>query len=160
MLSRVIKNLNSLLFKTKIFDCTRPQSQQQAGFTLTELLVATAIGLVVIAAAGGVILAHIRTVTRQATILRFQNEWARVSHFMESEVEEARRLLDDQVCSSGTTLFTIEVDVIPDVNDDGISERLLSRKLISYVDIGGDLYRCGPSIRADGQLITLSLIHI
>ena len=132
VLSRLIGHWYRLLYGIKSFRSTRPQSRQQAGFTLTELLVATAIGLVVLAVAGGVIIAHIRTVTRQATILRFQNEWARVSHFMETEVEEARRLLDDQVCSSGTTLFTIEVDVIPDVNDDGILITHADKRFTGY----------------------------
>jgi hypothetical protein len=126
-------------------------------FTLSELLVAAALGLIVVAAAGSVLVSHIRTTTVQTVQLRFQNDWARVSNFIETEVGEGESLTATSVdpsCPADNLLFTINVPVIVG------TERILKNKQISYYQVPIDpdpgdpteLQRCGPPINDNGTL--------
>lgn len=117
-------------------------------FTLSELLVATALGLIVVAAAGSVFISHIRTTTVQTVQLRFQNDWARVSNLIETEVAEGASLTAaaGAGCGAGNRLFTINVPVIA-----GTTEAPTDIT-ISYNQVGNNLHRCGPPINADGTL--------
>jgi prepilin-type N-terminal cleavage/methylation domain-containing protein len=131
---------------------------QSSGFTLTEVLVAAALGLIGVAAVGSVLVQHVRTMTLQTVQLRFQDDWARASHFIETEVSEGERITTatDGNCgaAAGDLRFTIEVPVIV-----GTTETLTSRT-ISYYQVPNApaanalsaIVRCGPPINADGTL--------
>jgi hypothetical protein len=108
--------------------------------------VATALGLIVVAAAGSVFISHIRTTTVQTVQLRFQNDWARVSNLIETEVAEGASLTAaaGAGCGAGNRLFTINVPVIVDNN--------AVNTQISYYQVGPDLVRCGPPITEEGTL--------
>lgn len=119
------------------------------GFTLTEVLVAAALGLIVVAAAGAVIVQHIRTTTVQSVQLRFDNDWGRVSQFIETEVGEGLSLSNTPVANCpGTNLFTINIPVLTGL------DTALTNTAISYNQSGPDLVRCGPPIKPDGTLDT------
>jgi Tfp pilus assembly protein PilW len=120
-----------------------------AGFTVVELLVAAALGLVVMGAAGSMLISHIRTITVQSAQLRFQNDWARFNAFVETEVGEGNRVSTDAGVGCGTVgaarLFTIFV---------GNPVDAVADQTISYNQNGTAIERCGPAIQADGTLAT------
>jgi hypothetical protein len=113
-----------------------------------------------------VLISHIRTVTVQTVQLRFQNDWARVSQLIETEVAEGVTLTPaaGAGCTDGTTLFTINVPVIrpvtagagedPETTAPSVELTPTGDVQISYNQVGPDLQRCGPPINPDGTLDT------
>lgn len=120
------------------------------GFTLIEVLVGAALSLIAVAAAGSVLVQHIRTTTVQSVQLRFQNDWGRVSNFIETEVGEGISVTADPNIGCGSNgavrRFTITIPVIVNTDPNPVIRR------ISYNQVGNDLERCGPPIANDGRL--------
>lgn len=140
----------------------RSKNPIKMGFTLIEVLVAAALGLVTITAVGTVIVQHIRTMTLQTVQLRFQDDFARASNFIENEVAEGAQITiaidPDCTPAPGDLRFTIEVPVI--VGNTGSFQQDLQTRLISYYQVPNapaanqrsDIVRCGPPINPDGTL--------
>jgi hypothetical protein len=147
---------------------TRRRRSSPDAFTLSELLVAAALGLIVVSAAGSVIISHIRTTTVQSVQLQFQNDWARVSNLIENEVGEGASLsgvtvaagCPAQALPGRALLFTINVPVIvvpgsPSGNPATTAATAASENVqTSYYQVGNDLRRCGRLIEPAGTLNT------
>jgi len=129
------------------------------GFTLTELLVAASIGVLLSLVAGEALISHLQSNARLESLERLRNDWNRASHFIESEVALSERVLTspgsvnlDQ-CSPAITAnefrFALEIrrdlaPVIYFVRDNEANSG-------SIWNGSASLYRCGPSIAEDGN---------
>ncbi|MHA3961041.1 prepilin-type N-terminal cleavage/methylation domain-containing protein [Synechococcus sp. LTW-G] len=129
------------------------------GFTLTELLVAASIGVLLSVVAGEALVSHLQSNARLESLERLRNDWNRASHFIESEVALSERVLTspgsvnlDQ-CSPSITAdefrFALEIrrdlpPVIYFVRDNEVNSS-------SIWNGSASLYRCGPSIAEDGD---------
>jgi hypothetical protein len=139
-------------FQNRLTRGLPPLYRALGAFTLSELLVAAALGLIVLSAAGSVLVSHIRTTTVQTLQLRFQDDWARFSNLIETEVGEGQSLTavvqaaqcPAEALPGRDLLFTINVPVIVDNN--------AVNTQISYYQVGPDLVRCGPPITEEGTL--------
>ena len=63
------------------------------GFTITELVVAAAIGLLTASVAGQALVSHLESSERAEAMERQRNDWARTTHFIESEIALSERLI-------------------------------------------------------------------
>ncbi|MEB3258052.1 MAG: hypothetical protein VKN83_07030 [Cyanobacteriota bacterium] len=140
-----------------------PSHSRPAAFTLVELLLASAFGVILL---GGLMMMAtflLRAGLREDNQQSAQDAWARVNQFLNIEVGEAGRIY------AGTEeLFAIELDKAPSctgASRDGGSESFritvpnpdtdpLSARyaIITYYMSGGHLMRCGPPVLANGAL--------
>lgn len=109
------------------------------GLTLPELLIAIAIGSIVLLAASEILTSHIRSSSRMEAIMRLQDSWSRLQFLLNHEIQEARGASVD---SSGALILNI-----PD------STNPATLSTISYRTAGTALQRFGPTIGSDGSLI-------
>ena len=68
----------------------------EAGFTLTELLIAASLGVGVAILAGDAMLSHLRSGERLEALERQRSEWSRTSNFIEAEVALSERIVSDE----------------------------------------------------------------
>ena len=66
------------------------------GFTLVELLVAAAIGLLTATVAGDALLSHLRTSERAEALERQRSDWSRASGFLEAELALSERAIGNE----------------------------------------------------------------
>lgn len=126
-------------------------SPRSGGFTLMELLVTVAAGLSIMAVLAPVIVSDIRSSLMNERFQRAQQEFLRLSSFIDTEVSEGSRLqygvattgCDDEVSSSVTITIPYGFDT---------STLLPIPVVVHYYVSGGALYRCGPPILATGAL--------
>ena len=97
------------------------QPRPSQGFTLVELLVAAAVGTVVAAAAGDLMLSNMRSGAALEATQRLRTDWSRTSHFIESEVALSERVITDasllNLAQCTTTIsaaeFTFGLEPVP-----------------------------------------------
>ena len=77
-------------FKLKKFSPIKASSQTEAGFTLTELIVASVVGLVIAATTGIVILENAKSNARAEARQRLREDWQRATALIESEIALSR----------------------------------------------------------------------
>lgn len=142
--------------------CTPPGGRAwkpaERGFTLVELLVSTLIGALMLLAGTYLAVSHVRTTGRQAAVHRFQTDFGRLSHLIETEVDEGTALAYGQAttatagCSNVgvASVFSITVPVLVTAETAAAS----AVRTIYYYPAEGNLRRCGPAINADGTLNT------
>jgi Tfp pilus assembly protein PilW len=140
-----------------------PSRCRHAAFTLVELLLGSALGLILLGGlmmmATSVLRAGLRDDNQQSA----QDSWAQLNQFLVIEVGEAGRLYEgitevspivlDQAPSdcpgasrdAGSDSFTIRV---PNADPAGT----VSYRTITYYMSGGHLMRCGPQVLANGSL--------
>lgn len=70
------------------------RSRRSRGFSLAELMIATAVGGALMAGAITLVIAHMRTASRMEALMRLQETWSRVQFLLDQEIREAR-LSDD-----------------------------------------------------------------
>lgn len=120
---------------------------QQAGFTLLELLIALALGGMLIGLASSVITSHLRTTQKQAELQRMRDHWGRINFFLETEIREGQSLGTEDgtgICASKPNrVLTITV---PNPSAPSTPGRIV------YYNNGVDLWRCGPAVNRDGTL--------
>ncbi|CAK6698008.1 prepilin-type N-terminal cleavage/methylation domain-containing protein [Synechococcus sp. CCY9201] len=122
------------------------------GLTLVELLVAAAIGAVILAAAARVLTSDIRSNSSQEAIQRLRDHWGRVSYFVDTEVREGLSVSlanGSGECSSVSNPY-LAITVPNPAGGTGT---------IYYYNINGDLWRCGPDIAEDGSLTFNTVIN-
>jgi type II secretory pathway pseudopilin PulG len=139
-----------------------PSHSRPAGFTLVELLLASAFGVILL---GGLMMMAtflLRAGLREDNQQSAQDAWARVNQFLNIEVGEAGRIYlrttavgpivlgQAPTCSGasqdgGSESFSITVP-----NPDPAST--VPFRTISYYMSGGHLMRCGPPVLANGAL--------
>lgn len=113
-----------------------------AGFTLTEVLIVSAVGLVALSAIVAVVISYVRSRERVEAVLQLQEQWSRLQFLLDREIQEAVPVTSSSSLSStcGTITPILELEV------PGQSTR------IAYYLSGTDLRRCGPAIDASGNL--------
>lgn len=129
------------------------------GFTLTELLVAASISVLLTAVAAEALTSHLRSNARLESLERLRNDWNRTSHFIESEVALSERVLTspgsvnlDQ-CSPGITddEFRFALEIRRDLPPAIYFVRDNEENSSSIWNGSASLYRCGPGIAEDGS---------
>ena len=140
-------------------DVTSQQPSKATGFTLPELLIAAAISLITAAAAGDLLISHIRTGERAEALERQRSDWSRTTNFLEAEVALSERVFVPDLgaanplpvavprdCNLSTSEVRLELDLRRDLPP-----------VIYGVKASGNgwmgentLWRCGPSINVDG----------
>jgi prepilin-type N-terminal cleavage/methylation domain-containing protein len=131
----------------------------ERGFTLVELLVSTLIGALMLLAGTYMALSHVRTTGRQAVAHRQQTDFGRLSHLIETEVDEGSALAYGQLTAGCTnngvaSVFSITVPVLIAAETTAAS----AVRTIYYYHFDGNLRRCGPAINADGTLDTVATV--
>ncbi len=109
------------------------------GFTLAELLMAIAIGSVLMLGTASMMISHIQAAAKSEAIQRLQEAWSRVQFLLDQEIQEASGNATSSTCSSLTL-------TVPNPDTSG------SNMTITYALSGTDLKRTGPPIKDDGTL--------
>ncbi|MFM7466059.1 MAG: type II secretion system protein J [Cyanobium sp.] len=139
-----------------------PSRHRPAAFTLVELLLGAAFGVILLAGLMMMATSLLRAGVRDDNQQSAQDAWARVNQFLNIEVGEAGRLYQgttevspivlDQApsCSganrdAGSGSFAIRVP-----NSDPAQNSAYAT--ITYYMSGGHLMRCGPPVLANGSL--------
>ena len=141
-----------------------PSHSRPAGFTLVELLLASAFGVILM---GGLMMMAtflLRAGVREDNQQSAQDAWARVNQFLNIEVGEAGRIYEgdepigpikpdqEPTCTgagrdAGSESFAITVP-----NPDPAVSGSARYATITYYMSEGHLMRCGPPVRANGAL--------
>ena len=132
---------------------------QADGFTLTELLLAASMGVLLSLVAGEALISHLQSNARLESLERLRNDWNRASHFIESEVALSERVLTsagsvnlDQ-CSPEITAeeFRFALEIRRDLQPVIYFVRDNDSNSSSVWNGTESLYRCGPGIAEDGN---------
>jgi prepilin-type N-terminal cleavage/methylation domain-containing protein len=135
----------------RYLNCQGIKNAGRTGFTLVELLVTMAAGLVLLGAVTPVIISEIRSGLTSERAQRAQEDFLRLTSLIDSEVSEASEIeynVTTTGCSpSGSSVFTINVP-------HGFDSSTLTpyEATIHYFISSGSLYRCGPPFLASGAL--------
>lgn len=124
------------------------------GFTLVELLVAMVAGVVVFAAAGSVLLSHIRSSSQLELAQRQRDNAGRLDYLIQVEaseaalVEQGRVLPAGCVGAGGASLAAFRVP-----RDSGnYLDTVGNVSFIYYYNLSGNVRRCGPEVQRNGVL--------
>ncbi len=130
-----------------------------AGFTLVEMLVASAMGALLIVATGTIFAPQLRMHQRLEGRTRLQERWARVNFLLDTEIQEAHQV---ELIPNGLRLVTckLQANIIePDGNQakcsDGATPDTSSPGEDIFTDYSlsnGSLVRSGPVIEKTGSL--------
>ena len=124
------------------------------GFTLVELLVAMVAGTLVFAAAGSVLLSHIRSSSQLELAQRQRDNAGRLDYLIQVEASEAAlveqgRVLPDGCEAAGQA--SIAAFRVP--RDSGnYLDTVGNVSFISYYNYQGNVRRCGPPVQRNGVL--------
>lgn len=116
------------------------------GFTLTELLIVSVVGVVLISSLALLILSYTRSRERIEAITRLQDQWGRVQFLLDQEIQEARATTISSVtvpssCPSQASSAAVLVLSPPDVS-----------LPIIYYRSSDMLRRCGAQVDVNGLL--------
>ncbi|MFY8149299.1 MAG: PilW family protein [Prochlorococcaceae cyanobacterium] len=120
------------------------------GFSLVELMVASVIGGLMIAAAASVAVTHLRSSSNQLTIQQRRSDWGKLTYLIQTETGEgisvAAGVATTGCANNVSSLFTITVPIF-DASSPGVA---VPTRLIHYYQTGAgaaaQLWRCGPVI--------------
>ena len=134
------------------------QPRPSQGFTLVELLVAAAVGTVVAAAAGDLMLTNMRSGAALEATQRLRTDWSRTSHFIESEVALSERVITDasllNLAQCTTSISAAEFKFGLEVRRDlPPAIYFVKSNAADSLEWTGDssLWRCGPNINENGE---------
>ena len=124
------------------------------GFTITELVVAAAIGLLTASVAGQALVSHLESSERAEAMERQRNDWARTTHFIESEIALSERLIrtiDNIIVPSSCDIkdgeFRLAIDMRRDLP---IVIYAVKQSTLNWLP-ENTLWRCGPGLRNNGS---------
>ncbi len=132
-----------------------PGSERGAGgFTLVELLVAMVAGVVIFAAAGSVLISHIRSSTQLELAQRQRDNAGRLDYLVQVEASEAALVEQGRVLPAGCDAAgeaSIAAFRVPRDSGDYLdTEGNVS--FIHYYNHEGSVRRCGPPVQRNGVL--------
>jgi prepilin-type N-terminal cleavage/methylation domain-containing protein len=124
------------------------------GFTLVELLVAMVAGVVVFAAAGSVLLSHIRSSSQLELAQRQRDNAGRLDYLVQVEASEAALVEQGRVLAAGCeaagqasiAAFRVPRDSGNYLDTEG------NVSFIYYYNHAGNVRRCGPPVQRNGVL--------
>jgi len=124
------------------------------GFTLVELLVAAAIGLLTATVAGDALLGHLRSSERAEALERQRSDWSRASGFLEAELALSERAIGTEAnigipaaCAVASGEFRLALDLRRDLPPVIYFLRASAPGWLG----ANTLWRCGPGINDDGS---------
>jgi prepilin-type N-terminal cleavage/methylation domain-containing protein len=124
------------------------------GFTLVELLVAMVAGTLVFAAAGSVLLSHMRSSSQLELAQRQRDNAGRLDYLIQVEASEAALVEQGRVLPAGCEaagLASIAAFRVP--RDSGnYLDTVGNVSFISYYNYQGNVRRCGPPVQRNGVL--------
>jgi len=143
---------------------------KESGFTLSELLIAAALGTSLALVAGDLMVSHLQTNARAESLQRQREDWQRTTSFIESEIAMSSRILTTGSAVSipeSCDLSSAEVKLALDLSRNlplvlyGVRTLTSSDKTVDRTQWLGEgqdgagygvLIRCGPSLKitADG----------
>ena len=124
------------------------------GFTITELVVAAAIGLLTASVAGQALVSHLESSERAEAMERQRNDWSRTTHFIESEIALSERLIrsiDNIILPSSCEISGSEFRLAIDMRRDLPIVIYAVKESDSNWLPENTLWRCGPGLRNDGS---------
>ncbi|QPN65687.1 hypothetical protein H8F26_12295 [Synechococcus sp. CBW1006] len=119
---------------------------------MVELLIASAIGAVILAAAARILTGDIRSNSSQEAIQRLRDHWGRVNYFVDTEVREGLSVSlasGTGACASVASPYLAITVPNPAGGTGGIY----------YYNNNGNLWRCGPDIADDGSLTFNTVVN-
>jgi len=124
------------------------------GFTLTELLVAAAIGMLTTSVASQALVSHLKSSERAEVMERQRNDWSRTTSFIEAEIALSERLIDNAQnviipadCPISSTEFRLAIDMRRDLP---LVIYAVKPSTSSWLP-NNTLWRCGPGLNNDGS---------
>ena len=130
------------------------------GFTITELVVAAAIGLLTAGVAGQSLISHIRSTERAEALERQRSDWARTTQFIESEIALSERIISESSninipagCAISTGYsgeFRLAIDVQKNLP---LIIYAVKTSTSSWLP-DNTLWRCGPGLNDNGSYNT------
>lgn len=128
------------------------------GFTITELLMAAAMGIITATVAGQALVSHLESSERAEALERQRNDWARSTQFIESEIALSEHLFKDiesivipGECAISTTSSSSEFRLAIDMRRDLPLVIYAVKPSQSNWLPENTLWRCGPDLNADGS---------
>jgi len=133
---------------------SRQGQRPERGFTLVELLVAMVAGAAVFAAAGSVLLSHIRSSSQLELAQRQRDNAARLDYLIQVEASEAALVEQGRVLPAGCEgagQAAIAAFRVP--RDSGnYLDTVGNVSFIFYYNHEGAVRRCGPPVQRNGVL--------
>lgn len=112
--------------------------RSRAGFTLPELLIATVLACLLMAALVAVVVGHVRSRRTMEAVMKLQDDWTRVQFLLDQDIEESIASSTASVCAPSGAKLTLTVAG--------------TNQPITYYLAGTNLRRCGPAITVTGEL--------
>jgi prepilin-type N-terminal cleavage/methylation domain-containing protein len=112
--------------------------RRRPGFTLPELLIATVLACLLMAALVAVVVGHVRSRGRMEAVMKLQDDWTRVQFLLDQDIEESIASSNASGCAASGTRLTLTVAG--------------TNQPITYYLDGTNLRRCGPTITVTGEL--------
>jgi len=133
----------------------RQRAQRKSGFTLLEALLVLVIGGLVMAAAGSVISAVLRSQRAQLLVQQRRSDWSRFTTFLSHEVGEGSAVSvtppASNPCATSMDSFLFSI-AVPIATNTGAP---VDRQVHYYTTGTGTnttVFRCGPGIETSGRL--------
>jgi prepilin-type N-terminal cleavage/methylation domain-containing protein len=132
---------------------SQPPSNGQ-GFTLAELLIASAISLLTATVAGDLLISHIRSTERAEAMERQRSDWSRTTTFIEAEVALSERVITDAskiaiptACEFSDGDYRLGLDLRRDLPPVIYA---IKESTPGWLPTN-TLWRCGPGLNNDGS---------
>ena len=124
------------------------------GFTITELVVAAAIGLLTASVAGQALVSHLESSEQAEAMERQRSNWSRTTHFIESEIALSERLIRNidniiipSSCEISGSEFRLAIDMRRDLP---IVIYAVKQSTLNWLP-DNTMWRCGPGLNNDGS---------
>lgn len=117
-----------------------------SGFTLTELMIASAIGSIVVVLAAQSLIAHLRLSARSEAMMRAQDIWSRIYHLIDQDIQEASCI----AVNTSTKVLTLTMS----------SCEMTNPSKVTYSLSNGSLQRVGPPVSPTDGTLDLSAAAI
>ena len=130
----------------------RPRRPSTQGFTLVELIVASAIGVVMVLAGVAASIQGYRTTARVINAQQLRDEWSRLTLLLNADIAEACQA---SVVGSTLTLRVINptsLTTLASIDPDAMGPICTAAPTITYTLTGQNLTRTGPAVTRDGIL--------
>lgn len=108
------------------------------GFTLPELLIATALVGLLMTALVAVVVGHVRSRGKMEAVMKLQDDWTRVQFLLDQDIEESITSSSTGGCAPSGSRLSLTVAG--------------TNQPISYYLVGTNLRRCGPTVTVTGEL--------
>lgn len=122
------------------------EREGERGFSLTEMLIATVAGVLLLGTLITVLLSYVRSRERLEAQMRLQDDWGKLQFLLDREIQEATPVTAASSVSASCNVGTGSVRLSLEVPGN-------SNRIVYYTTANGNqLRRCGPVISSNGDL--------